>query len=79
MYSQSGSLYKIFPNALRSQIDPTKLKLGPHADGVVGLLDSNTISLLVNQLQKMSLQSALATQVMSYVSPPSQPSMVNLV
>ena len=35
IYAQSGLLYEIIPNASRSSFDP-KVKLGPHADGIVG-------------------------------------------
>ena len=36
IYSQSGILYEIIPDAPRSSTDTTKPKSGPHADGIVG-------------------------------------------
>jgi len=45
----------------KNKIDLAKLKPLPHADGVVGSLDTNAASLLVNQLQQFSLQYAFAT------------------
>jgi hypothetical protein len=35
IYSQSGMLYKILPDASRSNYDPRK-NIGPHVDGIVG-------------------------------------------
>jgi hypothetical protein len=36
IYSQSGLLYKFFPDAPRSILDKTRQRAGPHADGIVG-------------------------------------------
>jgi hypothetical protein len=33
IYSQSGLLYKVFPDAPRSILDKTRQRSGPHADG----------------------------------------------
>jgi hypothetical protein len=36
IYSQSGLLYDIFPDAPRSILDKTRQRSGPHADGIIG-------------------------------------------
>jgi len=48
IYSRSSVLYEIFIDASIPQMDLYKMKPGPHANGVVGSISSNTISLLVN-------------------------------
>ena len=37
IYSQSGLLYEILPDAPCSILDKTRQRVGPHADGIVGL------------------------------------------
>ena len=39
IYAQSKLLYEIIPNALHSSFDP-KVKLGTHADGIVGCMST---------------------------------------
>ena len=59
IYSQSGILYEIIPDALRPTHSVKKPKPGPHADGVVGSvkspivesLEKNSMSCLLNILQ----------------------------
>ena len=46
IYAQSGLLYEIIPNALRSSFDP-KVKPGPHADGIVGWESAKPTDLVV--------------------------------
>jgi hypothetical protein len=36
IYTQSGLLYKVLPDAPRSILDKTRQRVGPHADGIVG-------------------------------------------
>jgi hypothetical protein len=36
IYSQSGLLYNILPDAPRSILDKTRQRVGPHVDGIVG-------------------------------------------
>ena len=50
IYSQSGVLNKIFPEAPHSNLDLAKSKLDPHGDEIIGMIDSGTTNLL-NQLQ----------------------------
>jgi len=51
IYSQSGMLYEILLDALRSTFDKSKQKFGPHADGIVGSTQSKSTDQLTNQLQ----------------------------
>ena len=57
IYSQFGILQKIFPDAPGSKVDIAKSKPGPHADGIIGSVDTNAMNLL-SQLQQLSLQTA---------------------
>jgi hypothetical protein len=41
IYSQSGLLYKVFPDAPRSITDKTRQRSGPHVDGIVGSMQKN--------------------------------------
>ena len=50
IYSQSGILYEIILEAPRPTHDAEKPKLGPHADGVVGSVNSPTIESLAKNL-----------------------------
>jgi hypothetical protein len=72
IYSQSGMLYEILPDAPWSTFDKTKLKFGPHADGIVGSTQSNPTDQLSNQLQQLSLQQTVASQTSSLTSPTTQ-------
>jgi hypothetical protein len=72
IYSQSGLLYEIFPDAPRSILDKAKQKYGPHADGIVGSTQGNSTDLLSNQLQQLSIQQMMANQTSGSVVPPTQ-------
>jgi hypothetical protein len=51
IYSQSGMLYEIIPDAPRSTLDLTKPKSGPHVDGIVGSSQRKSINMISNQMQ----------------------------
>jgi hypothetical protein len=72
IYSQSGLLYQIFPDALRSIHDKTKQRSGPHADGIIGSAQTKPTNPLSNQLQKLSIQQTAASQTTSSATPPTQ-------
>jgi hypothetical protein len=69
IYSQSGMLYEILPDAPRSTLDKSKQKFGPHVDGIVGSTQRNSMDLLSNQLQQLSIQQTVASQTPSSVVP----------
>ena len=53
IYSQSGILYEIIPDALRPMHNVEKLNPVPHANGVVGSMKSPTVDSLVKQLHEL--------------------------
>jgi len=55
IYSQSGILYEIIPDAPRSNTNPLKPKSRPRVDGIVGSVHSP--GMLSNQMENLSLQS----------------------
>jgi hypothetical protein len=55
IYSQPGLLYEFFPYALRSILDKTRKKSGPHVNGIVGLAQVKPTDQFSNQLQQLSL------------------------
>jgi hypothetical protein len=59
-------LYEILPDALRSNYDPRQ-NLGPHADGIIGSANVNSMELVTNQLKELSLSQSVGGQY-SYVS-----------
>jgi hypothetical protein len=59
IYSQSGTLYDIIPNAPRSSTDPKKPNPGPHVNGVVGFVSHASMNQLVDQMGHMSISSPI--------------------
>ena len=56
IYAQFGILYEIIPEAPRSTNSVDKPKPRPHADGVVGSVNSPTIESLAKQLHELSVK-----------------------
>jgi hypothetical protein len=79
IYSQSSLLYNIFPDAPRSILDKTKQRVGPHADGIVGLAQTNLVEKLTKQLQQLSIQHIVASQTTTLAAPPTKTSEVHTV
>jgi hypothetical protein len=79
IYSQSGLLYEVFPDAPRSILDKTRQRSGPHADGIVGSVQMNPTDQLSNQLQQFSIQQTTTSQTTGSVVPPTQKSDVHSV
>jgi hypothetical protein len=50
IYSQSGLLYEIFPEAPRSILEKTRQRARPHVDGIVGSAQTKLIDQLEKQL-----------------------------
>jgi hypothetical protein len=50
IYSQSSLLYKVFPDPPRLILDKTRKISGPHANGIVGSVQTNLVDQLSNQL-----------------------------
>ena len=64
IYAQSGLLYEIIPNPPRSSFD-TKVKLGPHADGIVGCVSAKPTDLVVKQVSQLSINQSASRQAMA--------------
>jgi hypothetical protein len=79
IYSQSGLLYEIFPDAPRSILDKTRQRVGPHADGIVGSAQTKPAEQLTKQLQQLSIQHTTANQTTVLAAPPTQTSDVHTV
>ncbi len=57
VYSQSGTLYNILPNATRSQLELPKPNPRPHDDGIIGSVENISIGKGMNRLGQISLSS----------------------
>jgi hypothetical protein len=79
IYSQSGLLYQILPEAPRSILDKTRQRAGPHADGIVGSAQTKPAEQLTKQLQQLSIQHSAASQTTASAAPPTQTSEVHSV
>jgi hypothetical protein len=79
IYSQSGLLYNILPDAPRSILDKTRQRAGPHADGIVGSAQTKPAEQLTKQLQQLSIQHSAASQTTALAAPPTQTSEVHSV
>jgi hypothetical protein len=79
IYSQSGLLYQILPDAPRSILDKTRQRAGPHADGIVGSAQTKPAEQLTKQLQQLSIQHSAASQTTASAAPPTQTSEVHSV
>lgn len=79
IYSQSSFLYEDFLDVPQSIIDKTRHKSGPHADNIVGSVQSNSNDPLSNQLQQSSIQQTVTSPNPSLVAPPTQTSNVHSV
>ena len=69
IYSQSGILYEIIPEAPRPTNDAEKPKPGPHVDGVVGSVNSPTVESLAKQLHELSIKNSMAEVAKAAPSP----------
>ena len=68
IYAQSGLLYEIIPNAQCSSFDP-KVKLGPHADGIVGCTSTKPVNLVVQQVSQFSINQSTLGQATASSQP----------
>jgi hypothetical protein len=58
IYAQSGMLYHLLPEALRSTYDPRKNPIS-HADGIVGSANVKSTDMVKNQLKELSLSQSV--------------------
>jgi hypothetical protein len=79
IYSQSGLLYTILPDAPHSILDKARQRAGPHVDGIFGSAQTKPTEQLTKQLQQLSIKHIVASQTTSLVAPPTQTSKVHTV
>jgi hypothetical protein len=79
IYSQSGLLYNILPDAPQSILDKTRHRAGPHADGIVGTSQTKPAEQLTKQLQHLSIQRSVTNQTTALATPPTQTSKVHSI
>ena len=68
IYAQSGFLYEIIPNAPHSSFDP-KVKLGPHADGIVGCTSTKLTDSVVKKVSQLSINQSASRQALASSQP----------
>jgi hypothetical protein len=69
IYSQSGLLYNILPDAPHSILDKTRQRAGPHADGIVGSTQTKPAEQLKNQLQQLSISTQRPAKLLLWLLP----------
>ena len=69
IYSQSGILYEIIPEAPRPTHDAEKPKPEAHDDGVVGSVNSPTIESLTKKLHQLSVKQSMVKEAKDSPSP----------
>jgi hypothetical protein len=79
IYSQSGLLYTILPDAPRSILDKTRQRDRTHTDGIVGSTQTKPAEQLTKQLQQLSIQHSTASQTPALAAPPTQTSEVHSI
>ena len=68
IYAQPKILYEIIPNVSQSSFDP-KVKLGPHANGIVGSTSTKPTDLVVKQVSHFSINQYASEQAMASSQP----------
>jgi hypothetical protein len=79
VYSQSGTLYELIPNATHATTDPSKPSSTSHADGVIGSVKTQSTSQSTGTTQRSTSTSAPSSTTPSSTSPQTQVSEVNTV
>ena len=77
IYAQSSLLYEIIPNAPRSSFNP-KVKLGPHADGIVGCASAKPVDSIVKQVSQLSINQFASGQAMDSSQPTQTTSVLSM-
>ena len=68
IYTQSGVLYKIIPNAPQSNFDH-EFKPGPHVDGIVGSASAKFVDQVSNKMRNFSINQSVIRQAMNFSHP----------
>ena len=77
IYAQSGLLYEIIPNTLRSSFDP-KVKPRPHADGIVGCASAKPTDSIAKQVSQLSINQSASGQAMDSSQPAQTASVLSM-
>jgi hypothetical protein len=79
VYSQSGTLYELIPNAPRTSTDPSKPSSTAHSDGVIGSIKTQSGSQSTDTTNHSITAPATGSTPLSSNSTPTQVSEVNAV
>lgn len=55
IFSQSGTLYDIIPQASRPSNDKSQSAPGPHANGMIGFVSSSVVNQVVRKLGQLAI------------------------
>jgi hypothetical protein len=79
VYSQSGTLYELIPNATRATNDPSKPSTALHADGVIGSVKTQYTTQSTGTIQRPASMAAPSLTTPSSTPPQTQVYDVNVV
>jgi hypothetical protein len=79
VYSQSGTLYELIPNATRATNNPSKPSSASHTDGVIGSVKTQSATQSAGTIQRPALMDDPSSTTPSSTPPPTQVSDVNAV
>jgi hypothetical protein len=79
VYSQSGTLYELIPNATRPNNDPSKPSTASHADGVIGSVKTQSTTQSTGTIQRPAPTTAPSSTTPSSTPTQTQVSDVNAV
>jgi hypothetical protein len=79
VYSQSGTLYELIPNATRATNDPSKPSTASHADGVIGSVKTQSTTQSTGTTQRTASTAAPSSTAPSPTPTQTQVSDVNAV
>jgi hypothetical protein len=79
VYSQSGTLYELIPNATRPNNDPSKPSTASHADGVIGSVKTQSTTQSTGTIQRPASTAAPSSTAPSSTPTQTQVSDVNAV
>jgi hypothetical protein len=79
VYSQSGTLYELIPNATHAMNDPSKPSTALHADGVIGSVKTQSTTQSTGTIQRPTSTTTPSSTAPSSTPPQTQVSDVNAV
>jgi hypothetical protein len=79
VYSQSGTLYELIPNATYATRDPSKPSSTSHVDGFIGSIKTQSTSQSTRKINRSASMSDSSSTSISSTSLPTQVSKVNAI